>query len=82
MLTSLPCLAIFVFLLVRFFGHPVGKTHSRQDQTLPDKPDQTAKRSMATQTFAQFTLGGLIMKIMFYFFWGIFTNTAKHNQLS
>ena len=61
----------FLFvLLVRFFGHPVGKTHSRQDQTLPDKPDQTAKRPMVTQTFAQFTHGGLITKIMFYFFLG------------
>ena len=47
----------------------LGKMPSRQDQTLPDKPDQTAERPMVTQTFAQFALGRLITKIMFYFFW-------------
>ena len=69
MLTSLPCLAVLFVLLVRFLGHPVGKIPSRQDQTLPDKPGQTAERPMVTQTFAQFALGRLITKIMFYFFW-------------
>ena len=47
----------------------LGKMPSRQDQTLPDKPGQTAERPMVTQTFAQFALGRLITKIMFYFFW-------------
>ena len=33
MLTSLPCLAIFVVLLVRFFGTPFTKCHNIQAST-------------------------------------------------